>query len=172
MMLTSLLLLAAAAAGGQADDPVAPARAGKTQCVVPDQAKKTCVGTTSYKISGNSYEATTRLFLAPTPLITMEIRTRGTVSDGQLCETIKLADFQAGTVYMNGKPAEDATANAVKSQLTAAVAPLDGKNTCTTIKPAENGLLLNELSVDGAVRPDLSQKFVWVSDKDGYKLGN
>jgi len=170
-MFASLLLLAAAA-GGQTADPVAPARAGKTQCVVPNQEKKTCLGTTSYKIAGNSYEATTRLFLAPTPLITMEIHTRGTVSNGQLCETIKLSDFQAGTVYMNGKPADDATANAVKSQLTAAVTPLDGKNTCTTIKPAEDGLLLNEIAVEGTVRPDLGQKFVWVSDKDGYKLGN
>lgn len=171
-MFTSLLLLAAATAGGQTADPVAPARAGKTQCVVPNQEKKTCLATTAYKVAGDSYESTTRLLLAPTPLITMEIHTRGAIKDGQLCETIKLADFQAGTVYMDGKPADDATASAVKSQLTAAVTPLDGKMTCTTIKPAEAGLLLNEIAVDGTVRPDLSQKFVWVSDKDGYKLGN
>lgn len=171
-MFTSLLLLAAAAAGGQTADPVAPARAGKIQCVVPNQEKKTCLGTTSYKIAGNSYEATTSLFLAPTPLITMEIRTRGEISDGKLCETVKLADFQAGTVYVGGKPADEATAAAVKSQLIAAVTPLDGKKTCTTIKPAEAGLLLSEIAVDGTVRPDLSQKFVWVGDEDGYKLGN
>ncbi len=170
-MFASLLLLAATAAGGQAD-PVSPARAGKTQCVVPDQQKKTCLGTTSYKISGDSYESTTRLFLAPSPLITMELRTRGTIKGDQLCETIKLADFQAGTVYVNGKPADAPTATAVKSQMAAAVSALDGKPACSTFKPGADGLLLNELTVDGAVRPDLSQKFVWVSDKDGYKLGN
>ncbi len=172
MMLTSLLLLAAAAAGGQTGDPVAPARAGKTQCVVPNQEKKTCLGTTSYKVSGDSYESITRLLLAPVPLITMELRTRGTIKDGQLCETIKLADFQAGTVYIDGKPADAATANAVKSKMSAAVSELDGKAACSAIKPDADGLLLNELSVDGAVRSDLSQKFIWVSDKDGYKLGN
>ncbi len=169
-MLTSLLLLAAAA-GGQSADPVAPARAGQTQCVVPDQQKKTCLGTTAYKVSGNSYEATTRLFLNPSPLITMEIHTKGTIKGSQLCETIKLADFQAGTVYVDGKPADDATATAVKSQLAAVVSALDGKASCTTIKPTEGGLLLNEIAVEGTVRPDLSQKFVWVSDKDGYQLG-
>ncbi|MBN8813034.1 MULTISPECIES: hypothetical protein [Sphingomonas] len=169
-MFLSLLLLAHAAAG-QTADPAAPARAGQYQCVLPNREKKTCLGTTSYKIAGSSYEATTRLFLAPTPLITMELHTRGTVTDGKFCETVKLADFQAGTVLVNGAPADAATATAVKSQLAAVVAALDGKASCSAIKPAEDGLLLNELSIDGAVRADLSQKFVWVSEKDGYGLG-
>ncbi|MDQ0250899.1 hypothetical protein J2W22_002963 [Sphingomonas kyeonggiensis] len=170
-MITSLLLLALAAAG-QTADPLAPAREGKTQCVVPNAEKKTCLGTTRYKISGASYESTTQLFLAPTPLITMEVRTKGAIKDGQLCETISLADFQGGTVLVNGAPADEATATAVKSQMVAAISPLDGKAACTTIKPAEGGLLTNELTIDGAVRADLSQKFIWVGDKDGYKLGN
>jgi hypothetical protein len=171
-MFASLLLLAAAAAGGQTADPVAPARAGKYQCVLPDREKKTCLGTTSYTISGDSYAATTRLFLAPTPLITMELRTKGTIKNGQFCETIRLADFEAGTVYMDGKPADAPTATAVKSQMAAAITPLDGKSTCSAIKPDADGLMLNELTVDGAPRPDLSQKFLWVSAADGYKLGN
>lgn len=171
-MIASLLLLAATAAAGQTADPVAPARQGKIQCVLPNQDKKTCLGMTSYRISGDGYESATRLFLAPTPLITMEIRTRGTVKDGQFCETISLADFQNGKVLVNGAPADEATSSAVKSQMAAAVSSLDGKASCTAIKPAEGGLLLNELTIDGAVRSDLSQKFVWVGDKDGYKLGN
>ena len=163
-MFLSLLLLAHAAAG-QTADPVAPARAGQYQCVVPNREKKTCLGTTSYKIAGSSYEAVTRLFLAPSPLITMEVRTRGTVADGKFCETVK------GTVMANGKPADAATATAVKSQLTAVVAALDGKTVCSAIKPAEDGLLLNETTIDGAARPDLGQKFIWVGEKDGYGLG-
>lgn len=169
-MFLSLLLLANAPAG-QAADPIEPARAGQYQCVLPNREKKTCLGTTSYKITGGSYESTTRLFLAPKPLVTMELHTRGTIADGKLCETVKLADFQAGTVMLNGAPADENTSAAVKSQLTAAVAALDGKATCSTIKPAESGLLLNELTVDGTVRADLSQKFIWVSEKDGYGLG-
>lgn len=168
-----ILLLLAHAAAGQTADPVAPARAGQYQCVVPNREKKTCLGTTSYKIAGSSYEAVTRLFLAPSPLITMEVRTRGTVADGKFCETVKLADFEAGTVMANGKPADaaTATATAVKSQLTAVVAALDGKTICSAIKAAEDGLLLNETTVDGAARPDLGQKFIWVGEKDGYGLG-
>jgi hypothetical protein len=170
-MLLSLLILATAAPAPQSADPLAPARAGKYQCVVPNQEKKTCLGTTSYKVTGDGYESTTQLFLAPTPLVTMEIHTRGTVKNGALCETIKLADFQAGTVYLNGKPADDATANAVKSQMTAAVSALDGKSACSTLKPGADGLQMNEVAIDGATRDDLSQKFVWVSPKDGYTLG-
>jgi len=171
-MFSTLLILAAATAAGQPADPLAPAREGKYQCVVPNQEKKTCVGTTSYKVGPDgSYESTTRLFLAPQPLITMELHTRGGTKGSQLCETVKLADFQAGTVFIDGKPADDGTSNAVKSQLTAAVSAMDGKSACSAFKPDQDGLLLNEVSIDGTVRPDLSQKFIWVSAKDGYKLG-
>lgn len=170
-MLLSLLILAVTAPAAQAADPLAPARAGQSQCVVPNQEKKTCLGTTSYKFTGDSYESTTWLLLAPTPLVTMEVHTKGVLKNGALCETVNLADFQAGTVYLNGKPADDATANAVKSQFTAAVTALDGKSACSTIKPGADGQSLNEVAIDGAVRSDLSQKFVWVSAKDGYNLG-
>lgn len=170
-MLLSLLILAATAPAPLGADPLAPARAGQYQCVVPNQEKKTCLGTTSYKVTGDGYESTTQLFLAPTPLVTMEIRTKGVIKNGALCETIKLSDFQAGTVYLDGKPADPATSNAVKSQMTAAVSALDGKSACSTFKPDAGGLLLNEVAIDGATRADLSQKFIWVSPKDGYQLG-
>lgn len=171
-MLLSLVILAATAPVPQTADPLAPARAGQYQCVIPNKEKKTCLGTTSYKIGADGgYESTTQLFLAPTPLVTMELHTRGSAKDGKLCETVKLADFQGGTVYLDGKPADDATSNAVKSQMTAAVTALDGKLACSTIKPDADGLLLNEVAIDGTARADLSQKFIWVSAKDGYKLG-
>ena len=171
-MFASLLLFAATAAAGQAADPLAPAREGKYQCVVPNQEKKTCAGTTRYKLGPNgAYDATTQLFLATTPLITMEIRTNGTVKDGQTCETIKLAEFENGTVMLNGQPADAPTATAVKSQMTAAVQALDGKTACSVFKPDADGMMRNEVSIDGAARPDLSQKFIWVSEKDGYSLG-
>ena len=101
----------------------------------------------------------------------MEVHTSGSAKDGKLCETVRLADFQGGTVFLNGAPADEATSNAVKGQLAAAVTALDGKTACATIKPAENGLLINEMTIDGNVRADLSQKFIWVSEKDGYILG-
>ncbi|MBC9031778.1 hypothetical protein IAG41_05180 [Sphingomonas sp. JC676] len=166
-MFGALLLLAAS----QAADPLAEARAGKYQCVVPNEEKRTCLGTTSYKVTGNTYESTTRIFLAPTPPITMELHTTGAAKDGKLCETVRLTDFQGAIVLLNNAPADEATSNAVKSQLTGAVAALDGKMACSTIKPAENGQLFNEVAIDGTVRPDLSQKFIWVKPEDGYTLG-
>jgi len=169
-MLISLLLLAAAPAPAQAD-PLAPAREGKYQCVVPNLEKKTCVGTTRYRLIPGGYGATTSLLLAPNPLITMEMHTSGKLTGDQLCETVKLADFQAGTVMLNGAPADDATSGVVKSQLATAVSPLDGKVACSTFVPGEDGLFLNQVTLDGAIRSDLSQNFIWVSEEDGYTLG-
>ena len=169
MLLPMLMMLAANPA---ASDPLAPAREGKIMCVVPNVEKKTCIGITRYRVATTDrYETTTSLFLAPSPLITMDVRTEGTVKGEEMCETVKLASFQAGTVFLNGQPADEATSGAVKSQMAAALGALDGKRACSVFVPAEDGMILNQATIDGAPRADLSQKFIWVSEGDGYTLG-
>jgi hypothetical protein len=171
-MLTSLLLLAATAYGQTATDPLAPARQGKIQCVVPNTEKKTCVGTTSYVFAADgSYKTTTRLLLNPEPAIIMEVANSGAVKDGKACEVIKLSDFEAAPITVAGQPADDGTAGAIRGQLGAMLGQYDGKTNCATSKPVEGGMLLNEVAIDGTAHPELSQKFIWVDPKDGYTLG-
>ncbi|RYY25125.1 MAG: hypothetical protein EOP62_14910 [Sphingomonadales bacterium] len=166
-MLTALLILATPIAG-QTADPLAQARAGMIQCIRPNEAAKTCMGTATYKINADgSFESTTTLMIAPSPLITMAVTSSGTVQGGALCGPVNKADFETAVIQMDGQPANDAMAAAIRPQILSAIASMEGKMSCGTEAP--DGTIT--VTLDGTPRPDMTQKAKWVKPSDGYKLG-
>ena len=169
-MFESLFLLLAIA-GGQAADPLAPAKAGKVQCINPNIEKKTCAATATYVVRPDgSYDSVVTALIAPAPLITMATKASGKIESGAVCGLIRREDYQASTFTMDGKPADAATAEAIRGQVLTAVAPLVGKNGCARSR-TEGALEAVDVTLDGVARPDLSQKAMWVKPEDGYKLG-
>lgn len=157
-MIEAIFLLMTAAAPQAAADPLAAAKAGKLQCANPNVEKKTCLGLTSYKVNPDgSFLTTTTVMVAPQPVVTMEVKSAGTVKDGALCAPIRTSDFEAASIRMDGKPADPAMS-------------LAGKMGCTRETP-DGAVLKAEVTLDGVVRPELSQRTLWVSPQDGYKLG-
>jgi hypothetical protein len=168
-MFASLILLASLT--GQDADPFAPARAGKTQCVMPNVEKKTCVGITVMKLGADgSVESTTTLLLNPTPAIAIEIHSTGKIKDDALCEPIRSEDYMAGKVTLNGQPADDATAGQVRTMLAAALTDYIGKTACNSFV-AKGDQFTTNIKLDGTPHPELTQPFIWVLPSDGYKLG-
>lgn len=169
-MLTALFLLATAAPA-QAADPLAEARAGKIQCITPNVAAKTCAGLVSYTVkAGGAFDTTATMLVAPSPLVTIEVKSSGTVENGMTCNVINQADYAAGKVLMDGAPANEAMSQAILAQLGGAIAPLAGKKACGhDVK--EGDVIVAHAIVDGAAMPALDQRFIWVSPADGYKLG-
>lgn len=169
-MLTALFLLATGAPAAAAD-PLAEARAGKIQCITPNVAAKTCAGMVRYQIKdASTFDSTATMLIAPTPLITIEIKNSGTVENGMTCNVVNQADYAAGKVMMDGAPANEAMAQAVLSQLGAAIQPLAGKKACGS-DSKEGDVIVAKAIVDGAPMPALDQRFIWVKPEDGYKLG-
>jgi hypothetical protein len=169
-MLEPLFLLLAMT-GSQAADPLAPARAGKIECIGPNTEKKTCIGTAVYRPHADgSFDATVTAVVAPAPLITMETRTSGKAENGALCGVIHKSDYEAATFRIGGEPAPDAMATAIRGQVVGAVASLDGKTGCSKTRP-DGDMLAVDVTVDGVARPELGQKAIWVAPADGYKLG-
>jgi len=169
-MFEALLILAAASAG-QAADPLAEARAGKVQCVNPNRATKTCMGIGSYTVRPDgSFDSSVTIMIVPTPLITMEVRSSGKVENGQVCSVIHKADYDSAKLAMDGGAVNSAMDQAIRAQMGAAIAPLDGKKACSTEK-ADGDVLLAQATIDGVARPELTQKFIWVSPDEGYKIG-
>ena len=169
-MIEAIVLLLTAAAP-QAADPLAPAKAGRLQCTNPNVEKKTCLGLTSYQLNPDgSFVSTTTVMVAPQPVVTMEVKSAGTVKDGALCAPIRTADFEAATFQMDGKPADAAMASAIRGQVVASIAPLAGKLGCTRETP-DGATAKAEVTIDGVVRPELGQRVLWVKPEDGYKLG-
>lgn len=169
-MFVSLLILAAASAG-QSADPLAPARAGQLQCVKPDKEKKTClaIATITAKPDG-TYAQSVDTMINPSPLIVMHTDSSGAVEGDKTCETIRKEDFAAATFLMDGAPMDATMSDGIKAQVLGAIEPLAGKKGCTAYK-TEGDLITTEVTIDGNVRPEFSQKLIWIKPDDGYKVG-
>jgi hypothetical protein len=165
------LLLVLTTLSPQAADPIAAARAGKLQCANPNVEKKTCLSLTRYTVKAEgSFDSTTTVMVAPQPVITMEVKSSGTVKDGAFCAPIRTSDFEAASFQMDGKPADPAIASAIRAQIVASIASLAGKTGCTRESP-DGAVSKAEVAIDGVVRPELSQRVLWVKPEDGYRLG-
>ena len=166
-MFESLLILAAAAGA----DPLAEARAGKVQCFTPNRATKTCAGIAIYTVRPDgSFDSVTTMMIVPAPLVTMEVRNSGKVEGDAVCNVVKKADFDKAVLSMDGGPVNAAMEQAIRSQVVASLAPMEGKNACARDK-VDGDVILAEATLDGVARPELNQRYIWVKPEDGYKLG-
>jgi hypothetical protein len=166
-MFGALLLLAAA----PARDPLAEARTGKVQCVTPNLETKKCLAIASYAArTDGSFDTLVRLMIAPSPLITVETHSVSSVEGDAVCSIVRKSDYEAAKYTVDGKPAEPAVSNAIGAQVLASVTALDGKKACSRDR-AEGPLMIEEVTLDGVARPEMTQKFIWVKPGDGYTLG-
>jgi hypothetical protein len=165
------LMLALLAAPQAAPDPLAPARAGKVQCISPNREKKTCMAIASFVpgTDGN-FESTVRVLVNPTPAIVMETHTKGTVEGGDTCNTIRAEDYAAATFTMNGAPMDDTMAATIRPQVAAAIAPMAGQKGCSH-EHAEGDMITSDVTIGGTAHPEMTQKLIWVGANDGYTLG-
>jgi hypothetical protein len=169
MMLS--LMIALLAAPQAAPDPLAPARAGKIQCVSPNREKKTCLAIASFTVGPNgTFESTVKVLVNPTPAIVMETHAKGTTEGDSTCNLIRTEDYAAATFTMEGAPMDEAIAAAIRPQVAAAIGPMAGKKGCSHERP-EGDLIVSEVTLDGVAHPEMTQKLIWVSASDGYVLG-
>ncbi|WP_213981307.1 hypothetical protein [Sphingomonas sp. dw_22] len=167
-MFGTLLLIAAA----HAADPLAEARAGKLQCVSPNVEAKKCLAIASYVVRPDgSFDTVVTLMIAPSPLIAMETRASGKAEGEALCSIVRKSDYEASKYTIDGKPADAATASAITAQILGTVAAMDGKKACSIDRPDTGDLMVEEVTLDGVARPDMTQKFIWVKPEDGYTVG-
>jgi len=170
-MIEAFLLLLAAGAPQAAVDSLAAARSGKLQCSGPNVEKKTCMAISTYKVAAdNSFESTVTILISPNPLITMTVKSKGKFEGSASCGPIRKADFEAATLQMDGKPVEEAMANAIRPQIVASIAPLDGKMGCAK-EIADGATARVDVTLDGVARPEMTQRAIWVKTDEGYKIG-
>ncbi|WBY08583.1 hypothetical protein PIB19_03665 [Sphingomonas sp. 7/4-4] len=108
--------------------------------------------------------------MAPQPLITMEVKAPGTAKDGALCGPIRKADFEAAKFQMDGKPLDEAMASAIRTQVVGSITPMLDKTGCIRETP-DGAAFKTEVTLDGVVHPEMTQRVLWVKPEDGYKLG-
>lgn len=167
-MLTVMMFLAGLQAAPAAADPLAPARAGKLQCHAPNAATKSCRSLATYAFAADgTISNKAEVLLAPQMGLIMTVTSSVAVKNGAVCGA--LPTFDQATFVMNGQPAHEPTTQAIRQQLGQAMAPMVGKEICTTYKPDGDGFTA-EATMGGQPAPGGAQKVIWVAPTDGYKV--
>ncbi len=164
----AMVLAVSAARAGEIDD----LKAGKVQCYAPNLAKHTCAGFSRYTFS-DTITNQAELLLAPQPLVTMKTSSVVTIRGDEICGKVSKSDIDGATISVDGAPAPQAQADAIRAQIWgAAFAQRDGKEICTIYTPAPDGGYTTTYTMDGQPDPSLPAATVILIDpKDGYTLG-
>jgi hypothetical protein len=169
IILGSAALVLAVPAHAQ-PDPLAPAAKGMAQCSKPDKARKTCSSLAYYKSAGGAhYDNRAIVMVSPQGPVLLETNTPVEVKNGAVCGAIRKEDVMAGKVRVGGNPLTGDQAAAVLGQLAQALAPVIGKEICTSYAADGDGFV-GKSSIAGAYMPELDTPGIWVSESDGYTV--
>jgi hypothetical protein len=105
--------------------------------------------------------------ISPSPLVTMKTVSPVTVRDGAVCGPLSGVD--QARITIDGQPADEAVAARVRAQLAAAMAPILGKEVCTTYRRDGDGLAA-EVTIAGVARPEMRDTVLWVHPAAGYAV--
>jgi hypothetical protein len=165
----ALVLAVAATQSAAAESPLTPAASGELQCTGPDTAKKTCQSITSYKFSPNGpIQSTATVLVSQSPVVIMTSITKVAVRGDAVCAPMRPQDIGNATYTVDGKPATEGQANTFRSVMQAAMLPAFGKEVCTEYVAGPDGLSTQGM-INGMPQPG-SQRVIWVTPTDGYKV--
>ncbi len=171
MIATLLLLATAAPQPAPAPDLLDPARVGKIRCVGPDTRQRTCTTMVRYTVHENgSFEAAVTGVVSTEPTILLEYHLSGQIEDGAACSTVRPIDFSSGKLTKDGAPLASAVETSVRQRLMLALQPLAGRKRCYRDKADGEGII-SDVTIDGLVRSDMTQRALWVSPEDGWAPG-
>ena len=169
-----VLLLLTALTGQSDADPLAPAREGKVQCYKPDVGKKTCMAISAFlpQADGSWVNKATAL-LDPAQGITMTTNSVVQATPTGVCGTVTRDDILKGSLTMGGgelpaeqgKPILEMVATAIEGM------GMIGKPSCSAFAP-DGDALKSTVTIDGVAKPEFSQRVIWVSPDEGYKVGS
>ncbi len=165
-----LLGWAVGAQGASLPDPLAPAAVGQVQCYSPNPTRKTCQSIALYARGADGRIVNTAIVLiAPSPVVVMESASPVDVRDGAVCGTVHSADLDVAKYTVNGQAIGGQSADALRQQLRQALAPVLEREVCTRYAP-DGDALAATATLDGVAQPALSQRVIWVSQSDGWRV--
>lgn len=171
MIVTLLLLATAAPQPAPAPDLLDPARIGKIRCIGPDTRQRTCTTMVRYTVHEDGrFEAAITGVVSTEPTILLEYHADGRIEDGAACSTVRPIDFSSGKLTKDGAPLATAVESSVRQRLMLALQPLAGRKRCYRDKADGEGII-SDVTIDGLVRSDMTQRVLWVSPEDGWAPG-
>ena len=178
MMMRSVLVsapfvvgLVAVAQPGSFPEPIKPAEAGKLQCHAPDRAAKTCQSLASYRALGDGvFENMAHVGLPTVPVTVMDVVSRVTIQNGQVCGRIEQADLETARFTRNGVELSAAMTAEYRKRVAMLYSSTMGHELCTAYE-VDGEELITHPSIDGVAAPEMSRRVIWVSPEDGSRVG-
>ena len=154
------------------DDPWAPARTGKIECVNPDFASKTCDSMAVYHWNhdGTIISEDTSILIG-IPGIVQSSRTEVTLQGSRMCVVPDARRIEATTFQRDGREVSPQEADGYRRSLLAAYEPAFGRKLCVDISPYGNQYIV-QITVDGNELPSATARLAWIDAKDGFHLSN
>jgi hypothetical protein len=150
--------------------PLGPAAEGKVQCFQPNEAARTCQSIGAYRFGPNGeIENIATMMILTGPVVIMTTRAPAHIKGDRDCGTLRPEHIDRSTFSFDGKPANAAQTAALRAQMKASLAATFGHEACSAYMPNGSALLATS-TLDGAPRPALDQKMIWVSPSDGYRV--
>lgn len=164
-----LLALPLAAHAGD-DDPLAPARAGKYLCTLPDAGLKMCGAISHFVFNADgSIDNDVVFMLKPDDATVMQTSSPVVVRDGKLCGFIRQQDFDNGQLLAGGKPIAADLAARIHAGIDQAMQAAFGGTSCTTFVPDGDGFKTN-VDFNGTPIPGRSKHVIWIDPREGYTV--
>jgi hypothetical protein len=172
--LTSMPFLVGFAAMAQPNSyppPIEPAGKGMLQCHQPNHARKTCQSLAGYRLLADGVVENTAWVGLPTmPVTVMEVVSKATIRDERVCGSILQSDVDAAHFAVEGVEVDGATTADYRKRVTVLYASMMDREICTAYV-ADGDTLISRPFIDGVAVPQMSQRVVWVSPEDGYRVG-
>jgi len=161
----SFLLAAALQA---AADPLAPARIGDLQCYGADPVRKTCRALAGYTFgAGGQILNQAEVMIQDAPVVTMKTVSPVVVRDGAVCG--QLSGVDKAQIAVQGRWLSEDAAAPVRAKLQQSMAPMLGKEVCTTYRRS-GGWWIAEVTMDGVAQQNLNDTLLWVPPSAGYTV--
>ena len=162
-------IVCAAPASAQTD-VLAPAREGQLQCYVPNAPAKTCQSLAGYSFDAQGgIMSQGDVMVMPQPLIVMRVSTPVALRNGAVCGPISPEDLQRATFTIDGVAANETETQNIRAALAQQLAGLLNVDVCTTFTP-ESGGFRADATFNGAPRPEMTQRVIWVRPDDGWRV--
>jgi hypothetical protein len=163
-----MLLAACSPKSAEADDPLAPARAGKLMCVFPVENLKQCSELTGLTFgTDGTANAHAQVQMAERPSIVISATFPVALKDGGFCGSIRPSDVDSVEVRIDGALPEPGRANEIRAAMKANIEARSIGEGCVKLLKRDAGFVVTS-TFDGIVRPELDSPMIWVSPADGY----
>lgn len=167
-LIFALMMLAIGGARAETSDTLSRAKAGLMQCYSPNVGRKTCKSLAAYRFrSDGQVDNPARTLVSPNPPTVMTTISTVSFRDGSICGFVRAEDVEHATIEVSGRSLNEAEAAPMKIQIKASLAPMIGREICTSYV-ANGNAYVTHVTINGTPQSQAQDEVIWIRPDAGY----